>query len=200
MWGVQAEESGEMERPISGSTLSKALQEAEAIVEAARRRAREIEADAEGRAATALEVGYAEGFHRGRKEVAEVAVRFLEEGSTLGERLSAEAARLAITICEKVIGEHLQVSPSTVVRIAKEAIQESMTGERVSVVVHPEDAQILGEVLSELRRVSGGAEVVIEPNPEMGRGGCVVRTFFGEVDASIESLIEAVSAKLGVKR
>lgn len=189
-----------MERAVSSSTLSKALQEAETIVEAARRRAREIEADAEGRAATALEVGYAEGFHRGRKEAAEAAVRFIEEGSTLGERLSAEAARLAMTICEKVIGEHLQVSPQTVVRIAKEALQESMTGDRVSVVVHPEDGAILSGVLSELRRVSGGAEVILESNPEMGRGGCVVRTLFGEVDASIESLVEAVSAKLGVKR
>ncbi len=186
-------------RGREGTKLADALTEAQSIIGAAEDRAREIQDQAERVREDAERRGYSDGLERGRREVADRAVRLLEERSKLEEQLADEAARLAAAICEKAIGEHLRVTPDIVRRLAVKALRETVVGEAATIIVHADDHELIKSNLGELRRAAGGAVIQIDTDSSLTRGGCVIRTEFGEVDASIESLLDAVLGRLGLQ-
>ena len=188
----------EKKTPETGQKLSSALTEAQSIIEAAERRAAELHQAAEKSYKDAGIKGFQEGFEEGVREATIKSLRLLEETGALQERLAFEAANLAMAICESVIGEQLKVAPETIRLIAIKALQESIIGESVVLVVNPEDIQVLKSSEQELRRVSGGAAIAFEADSGISRGGCTVRTEFGEVDANIETLLSSVRERLGL--
>lgn len=178
--------------------LSAALVEARNIVEAAEKRAAEVLAEAERAKQEASDQGYAEGLERGQADAATSAIRLIEERSALSERIAAEAAKLALAISSSIIGEHIRMKPETVQSVAMRALRESVIEDAATIIVHPQDREALEDALPDLEQISGEAELTIQTDRSMAVGGCIVRTEFGEVDASIESLLSAVATRLGI--
>jgi flagellar assembly protein FliH len=178
--------------------LGEALNEAQSIIEAAEARAKETIEKAEKIYLESKEAGYREGIEQGHKEVAENAVRMIEEAGAISDKLAKEAAQLAISIASFVVGEQVKVTPKTVQRIALKALKESVFGENIRIAVSDEDEKVMKDSLAIIRRAAGGASIAIEVDSDITRGGCIIRTDFGEVDASIEALIDAISSRLGL--
>jgi len=188
------------QKPIAPKTsVSAALSEAQSIIGAAEQRAAELTATAEAAYEKARKTGYEDGFQEGRKDASGQALRLIEESSLIGSKLSAEAAKLSMAICATVIGEHVKVDPDLVRRIAERALQQSVVGDVITIVAHPDDKKVLTKSIDSFRRLAGGASVSIEEDETMARGGCIVRTEFGEVDASLSMLLDSIAAKLGLK-
>ncbi|HQH25829.1 MAG TPA: type III secretion system stator protein SctL [Oligoflexia bacterium] len=181
-----------------GSGLASALSEAQSVIEAAQKRAKEVLADAEKKYNEARELGHREGFEEGLREVSRTAVRLIEETTVIGERLAEEAAKLAMAIAATVINEHIKLDPDAAKNIAVRALQESVIGDSVTLVVNPEDEAVMQSAMSQIRRITGNAPVNIETDPSFSRGGCMVRTDFGEIDARIETLLESIRERLGL--
>jgi type III secretion system HrpE/YscL family protein len=184
----------------SSTNLTTAIAEAQNILAAAEKRARELLAEAQGVFDAAEEKGYQNGLALGRRDAVEEAVRLIENSPALSARLSEEAARLAIAISANIVGQHIAVSPDAALQIASNAMQEAITGDSVTLTVHPDDVEVLTRSLEDLRKIAGGASVAIEADKKISRGGCLVRTEFGEVDATIEALLASVAERLGLTR
>lgn len=185
--------------PNSSSRLATALSEAQAIIGAAEERAQGVRLQAEKAFEKARDEGYQAGLESGQKEVAQAALRLIGDEVALHKSLAQEAARLAITICAMLIEERVTTQPDTVERIAKKALRESMVGEVATLAIHSLDQPAILASLDSLQRITGGARINIETDDSITRGGCIVKTEFGEVDARIESLLEAVAQRLGVE-
>lgn len=180
------------------SKLATAISDAQSIIAAAERRAEELRQRTEAALEEAHRQGYQAGFEQGRKEAIEQAVRLLEDAGVVGDRIAREAAKLALAIASKVIGEHIKTDPQVVQRLAVRALQESIIGDSVTLVVNPDDKPIIEQFRSQLRSVTGGLDVMVEISAELSRGGCIVKTEFGEVDASLESLLKEIGSRLGI--
>ena len=191
--------SGQKAMSTPPQSLSSALTDAESIIGAAEKRAVEILTQAKHIHEEAKERGFTQGLEEGKAEVAREAVRLVEDTTKLNEKLANAAARLAIEISRSLLGEEIKAKPELVKTLAIKALQESITGESVQLIVHPEDRAVLEAAHGELKRIAGGAKITFESDPTLSRGGCVLKTEFGEVDASIESLLEALKNKLGLK-
>ncbi len=188
------------QKPIAPkSSVSAALSEAQSIIAAAEQRASELTASAEQAYERSQKQGYDQGFEQGRRDASHQALRLIEESALIGSKLSAEAAKLAMAICSTVIGEHVKVDPDLVRKIAERALQQSVVGDVITIIAHPDDKKTLTKSVDAFRRLAGGASVSVEEDETMTRGGCIVRTEFGEVDASITILLESIAAKLGLK-
>lgn len=180
--------------------LSAALSEAQSIVEAAEQRAKALLAKAEEAYQQGYEQGYEAGSKQGRADAVESAVRLLEDSGAIGDRLAVRAADLALAIAGSVIGEQLAVDTETVKRIALRALRESIVGGSAAIMVNPEDKKLLEKFSDEFNRVAGGAAISIQADPDIKRGGCVIRSDFGEVDAQIDTLLDVTAARLGLSR
>jgi flagellar assembly protein FliH len=167
---------------------------ARAVIEAAHARADELRAQAVGE-------GHAEGVRQGREVAAAElapAAAALEEAvgaaralrDELVDGVEADAARLALAIAEKVVAGALEIAPERVVDVVRGALRGLLDGERIVVCVHPDDVELL--------RAAGlgspDAHVEVHGERRVARGGALVRTSVGEVDAQIESKLDAVRA------
>ncbi|HWK27763.1 MAG TPA: FliH/SctL family protein [Solirubrobacter sp.] len=116
--------------------------------------------------------------------------------------LERRAVELALALAAKVVGGALEVSPALVVDAVTGALRGLVERERVTVLVNPDDLEIVREAMDGLRASLGGIEhCVVEAERRVGRGGCIVRTPVGDVDARVETKLEraaeVVAAALG---
>lgn len=178
-------------------------------VAAARALIDDARAEAAALRARAVEDGRAEGIRLGREEASAglgPAVAALEQAiaeahaarDALLDEAEARAAQFAVAIAEKVVAGALEVEPERVVDVVRGALRGLLDGDRILVCVHPDDVELV-------RAAGLGAhdETHIEVHPErrVARGGALVRTVVGEVDARIERKLDAVrglvAAELG---
>ena len=174
------------------SKISAAISEAQNIIEAAEKRAEELLRVAEEKFKLASEQGHRKGLERGLEQATAQAVRMLEDNGALGEHLATEAARLAISIASTVVGEHISVNPQFVKSLAARGLQESIVGGSVIIRVNPVDAKVIKDNIKTLQRVARNASIAVDEDPDISRGGCVIQTEFGEVDAQVETLVKLV--------
>jgi flagellar assembly protein FliH len=174
---------------------------ARAVIEAA-------QAEADALRAQAVEAGRAEGIRLGREEAAvelAPAAAALEQAveqahalrAGVVEDAEARAVQLALAIAEKVVAGALEVAPERVVDVVRGALRGLLDAERLIVCVHPDDVELVRAA------GLGSPDMHMEVHSErrIARGGALVRTSVGEVDAQIEHKLDAaralVAAELG---
>ena len=178
--------------PEPAPSLETASRRARAVVEAAEAEAERIRADA-------FAAGHAEGFAAGRSDArAEVgpAVGALADAtrqlqllqSEAADRVEPEAVELAVRIAEKVVAGSVDVEPARLLDVVRGALRTIVERERVVVLVHPDDLDLLRDGLAELTGSLGGIEhLEVQEERRVARGGAILRTSFGEVDSRIET-------------
>jgi flagellar assembly protein FliH len=100
------------------------------------------------------------------------------------------AAQLALAIAEKVVAGALKVAPERVIDVVRGALRGMLDGDRIVVCVHPDDVELVRSAGNEL----ADAHIEIFAERRVARGGALVRTSVGEVDAQIETKLAAVQA------
>jgi flagellar assembly protein FliH len=67
----------------------------------------------------------------------------------------------------------------------------------VTVEIHPEDVEFIEAAKEDFfRQVKALKHMAIVPDPSVNPGGCRVKTRFGEVDATLESRLDAIQRTL----
>jgi flagellar assembly protein FliH len=143
-----------------------------------------------------------EGLREGREEARAALTPGLEALSQAAEavqadqyaradRLERHAVDLALFLAEKVIGGALAVEPERVIEAVRGALRGIVERERVTVLVHPEDLELVRDAMDDVRASLGGIEhCVVEAERRVSRGGAVVRTPDGDVDARVETKLQ----------
>lgn len=171
-------------------------------------RARAIVADAEARARGILEAAEAER-DRIRAEAAEQGRRdgLARAGAVLAAAAAArdrrlasaerEIAALALDVARKVLGRELARDPSAVADLAAQAIAVARDRREVTLRVNPADAEAIraaaGRLAAALTRAAG---LDIREDPAVERGGAVVETEAGRIDARVETQLAALARAL----
>jgi len=170
-------------------------------------------AAAEGEAEGIREGARAEGFAAGRDDALaalapaasalDLAAEELRAASRgAADRLEAEAVDLAILLAEKIVGATVEARPELVVEAVRGALRGLMERERVVVLVNPDDLELVRDAMGGVVSALGGIEhCEVQAERRVGRGGAVVRTPDGDIDARVESKLErareVVAAALG---
>jgi flagellar assembly protein FliH len=184
---VAAEEAAD----VVMETLAQARADAEQLRESAR-----AEGYAAGRseAMTALEPALA--------ALAEAVAGVHAEQLAATERLERSAVELGLSLAEKVIAGALAVEPERVVESVRGALRGLVERERITVLVNPLDLELVRVAMDDLKASLGGIEhCVVEAERRVARGGCVVRTADGDVDAGVDTKLararEVIQQELG---
>jgi type III secretion protein L len=164
-----------------------AVLDAVTILDTAREQARAILRDAEARAAETIQQarrrGEDEGLARYLAAIAE-AQQSLEKLYSAAE---GDLVRLAIGVARKIVGEELQASPDTVLKIVREALAAGRQARQVTVKVHPTSA-------AHVRKSMPDVQVVAVES--VAPGGCVIESEFGIVDAQLETQLRVMERSL----
>jgi flagellar assembly protein FliH len=113
------------------------------------------------------------------------------------EEVQPQAVRLAIAIAGRLVMRELETDAPVALAAAREALQGISSADVVRIRLNPNDRERLADAL---RGELGGDGVEITADGSVGRGGCVVDTRFGTIDATIDTRWAKMVAALTGKR
>ena len=201
--GAVAMATAAPEVPATGLNvfLAAARRQGAALVEVAREQAEEIAARARE---DGYRTGYVEGKAQAQREVAdllafaEAAVREVSDTrSRLLDENETALVELAIQTAEKILQATLQAEPQRVTDVLRGALRKVYVRDRLQVICNPDDLALIEGSDDALRAQVGtlkGLELIGERRVQ--RGGVIVRTPGGDVDATIGSQLDRLRAAM----
>jgi flagellar assembly protein FliH len=153
--------------------------------------------------------GYEEGFEQGLKEGREQGQKALTAQiqafqkmlndaeafyTQLNPKIEEELVKLALTLAKQIIRREIQTQPGQIVSLVREVLSRlSGNVTDIRIHVHPEDAQLLREHMSQAEQEKSWQVV---DDSTVTRGGCRINTSSSIVDATFEKQIAAISAQI----
>jgi len=181
-----AEVAAELPQDPAEQALAAARAEAAALLMTARSEAEHIhrcaraEGLAEAQAGLAQERQQLAAQHEAA--VAEINVereRFLREAEP-------ELLKLSFAIAEKVIARQVSEHPDIVLDLIRKSLRRIKDKSELRIRVNPEDLQLVKEARADLLAAVDGVEKIeVGDDRRVGRGGCIVESSNGTLDARI---------------
>jgi flagellar assembly protein FliH len=189
--------------------LEKAKSEAERILEEAKNKGKKIIEEAkiltqslrENAEKEGFDIGQKSGYEAGLDQLKKIMIeakntleQALRERERLGKEAENDLAQLAVKIAQRVIGSEISLNSNVVVNMIKANLERVKDREHVILRVHQEDIETVKknkEVF--LKFVPDVRSVEIQIDPRADRGGCIIETNLGTVDARITTQLEAIS-------
>jgi flagellar assembly protein FliH len=201
----------------ASAILARAQQQASALLEAAQVQAERIRADARAQGASegqvdgrraGLEQGIAAGRQQALNEHREALKLLIDSLSATSTQLDASRQRLlqagtdavielAVAIARKVAAGFAVASDQTVLENVNAALRYVVGRADVRLAVHPTQKTLLEESLPRIQTQWPNLKhVQIVADESISPGGTYVSTAGGEVDASLEGMIDRIAEQL----
>lgn len=166
----------------------------------------------EERYQTEREAAYRAGFEDGRKQglktgraesgeainrLTEVVGVFLERQRALVQENEAALVGLAMAVARRIAGACAETRREPVLLAVSDCLGYLRDRTRVTLKVNPGDLDVVREHRKEwLESIEGIGTLTVEADPAVARGGCVLETDAGDVDARIEERLAMLHAAL----
>lgn len=150
--------------------------------------------------ATAYAQGEQAGFEAGRLRADAMLRRLgetLEELAGLRALLLQQAERqvlqVALAIARRILQREIDSDPDLLGAMARVALDRLGDGEAIRIRLNPEDHHVVGHRLIPSR---AGTSIGVEADPAVPRGGCLIESPLGIVDASLDAQFRVIQEAL----
>ena len=152
---------------------------------------------------------YEEGFVQGEKDGFELgekkAVKVIENIENLFNEITnlkydilkqyeKEILELIFAVTEKIVHHEVKLDDTVVKSAIFDALELAVEKSKVVFNVNPDDYDYVEKLRPELFNQNKELKsIVVSSNPSVTRGGCFLETPYGNIDATIESMLEKIS-------
>jgi flagellar assembly protein FliH len=147
-----------------------------------------------------LQDGYQEGLRRAAEEQAAATERLavlaseaLTDAHQFARALEQQLVELALAVAAKVVAREVQADPTLVVGVVRDTLAELQEATVVRLRVHPDDHDLVAAHWERLRQQRGAEQGLLVADERVQRGGCVVETAIGRVDAQLDTRLAQVA-------
>ncbi len=183
-------------RPAAGTKIIKAEEyglflKADALLDAAEKKAAETQKKAEEAYERKREEGYRDGLEEGKLEHAEKMMETILSSVEFIEGIEDTLVSVVNQAIRKIIGD--MDDKERIVRIVRNALNSVRGQQNVTVRVAPADEEIVAQALSAMTAgSSGSAFLTIVADARLPRNSCILESELGVVDASLETQLKAL--------
>lgn len=161
-----------------------------------------------GHSAKDIEAAYARGRREGLdsaegnlETAAQALAAAAEEISrlrgSLAKSSSQDMLRLVMAVSEQIIRREVAADPKVILTIIETALQSSVRTDQYRIRINPADLESVTEQKPLfLASISGLKNLSIETDATISLGGCRIDSDLGDVDATIETQLEAIRQAL----
>lgn len=162
--------------------LTLAREEAKEIIKAAENEALEIKKKAEEA-----------GFHEGLVQFNSQLLYFEERVKVLRHEMQKVVLPLVLKATKRIVGDELELNPQSVVDIVVHAIKAVAGAKTIKLYVNRHDLDALESNKNKLKAIFENLEnFTIEERPDVTRGGCIIETERGILNATLENQYRAL--------
>jgi len=189
-----------------------AEEEARAIVAEAEKRVAALEASAQSRLEAAereaakkgRDEGREEGYREGAAEVERLVGRLhvildrsMEKRAEILEQTEAQVVELVLLVAKKVVKVISENQKSVVIQNISQALRKLKTKSDVIVRVNLSDLQLATDHVKDFVAMTENAKrLTVVEDSTVDKGGCVIETDFGEIDARISSQLHELEERI----
>lgn len=154
---------------------------------------------------------YEKGFQQGQIDGMALGKKRLEESakrleavvrslsalkSEIFKKCEEEVVQLAVQIARKIINKELEVDNEAVLRTIRRAMSFLNERSSVRILLNPDDMEKVTEALPEIKAEKKIDNIELAEDPAVERGGCVLETGFGTINANIEDQFATIAEEL----
>jgi len=189
-----------------------AEEEAARVVDEAEKRVAELESTAQAKLEAAereaakkgREEGREAGYTEGKAEVERLVGRLhvildraMDKRAEILEQTEAQVVELVLLVARKVVKVISENQKSVVVQNIGQALRKLKTKSDVIVRVNLADLQLATEHIKDFVQMTENAKkMTVVEDSTVDRGGCVIETDFGEIDARISSQLHELEERI----
>jgi flagellar assembly protein FliH len=193
----QAQMEKENSQLESERLLSQARSDAEQLVEDANRRVEQIENEARDRG---YEAGRKEGFEEGNSEVERLVERLhlilngaIEKRNDIIEEAESQLIDLVLLISQKVVKVISENQKNVVINNVVQALRKLKSRGNVAIHVNLADLELATDNVNNfITMVENVQSITVLEDTSVDRGGCIIETDFGQIDARISSQLKEI--------
>ncbi len=154
------------------------------------------------------EQAYQKGVTAGKNEVEaklaqattalmEAAKRLSSQSEAIMQRSAEDMLHLVMAIAERILNYEIDERKEAVVHIIQQTINAAVEAEEFHIKVNPEDIEVLsGHKPLFLASLSGLRNIEFVADSSITRGGCVLESTAGRVDATLETQLDEIFSHL----
>lgn len=186
--------------------------EKERILEEARQEADQMRRDAQNEVDQIRKNAYNEGFEQGREDgfnsgkpevdrliyqLHHIIDKTLEKRNEIIEESETQLINLVLLIAKKVVKVISENQKNVVINNVIQALRKLKSRGQVLIKVNLEDVELTtGHVKDFMRMVDNVQSVTVVEDSTVDKGGCIIETDFGEIDARISSQLHEIEEKI----
>jgi flagellar assembly protein FliH len=186
--------------------------EARTKIQEAEERSSKMVSDAEGRVQSIEEEARKEGFSQGREEgftdgkaevqrlvdqLHKVISAAIEKRNEIIDESETQLINLVLQISQKVIKVISENQKNVVVNNVIQALRKLKTRGDVVIRVNLDDVQLTSDHIKDfMRMVENVKSITVVEDSSVDKGGCILETDFGEIDARISSQLKEIQDKI----
>lgn len=194
---IKSGSGGNVRRAIVDADVFDAKLEGDRLLGEARAQAERELAAAHEEAERIRRKAEAEGRERGLAAVTELLVGARAAAARARAGAEAELRTLAVRIAEKILGRELKSDPAAVIDVAAAALRHAGEPRELVVRCAPDDLAALERGKPRLLERSRAAQAVrFVADERVARGGCIIETELGIVDARLSTQLDAIEKAL----
>jgi len=160
----------------------------------------------------AQDAGFSQGYNEGEKQGRQEMQVLLEEAVCQAQAIIAAAKqdaetivqssqqdimKLAFAIAEKILAQEIEKNREATLPIIIAALQEVRDQDKITILVAPDDYELVLQAKRDLQIVIGGEKsLIITPDTTLTRGSCFVETMNGKLDARIDTQLAILKKTL----
>lgn len=144
----------------------------------------EVAKECESLKEKAQKEGYAEGYLKWAEEIAKLE----EEVKKVRSDLEKLLIPVALKAAKKIVGREIELSEDTIVDIVSNSLKAVSQHKKITIYVNKKDLDPLEHSRSRLKDIFEGLEVLsLRERPDIARGGCVIETEGGIINAQLDN-------------
>lgn len=167
--------------------LETAQSEAESVIAQARTAAAQIEREAYEKGCAEAHAQMAEEVNRAvqdlRARLTQTLLQLEPLYAVIATRAEHDLVRLALEVARKVVHREVTTDADIVLTLARVALERLHPRAVAKVLLHPEDLEF---VVAHRQQLNNNSTLEFVADPSVGRGGCIVQSEHGDIDARIE--------------
>lgn len=173
-----------------------------AVVHEAMLEAQAIRARAEQAAQSVQRDAYETGLAAGHAEAAKLLLELAQQQNALLARTEREATQAVLLVAAELLGATLHSQPEQILQLLTPHLTRMRRARQIVLHLHPDDSAWLHDhtqALRDLCRRHGiEGEITLQHDPKITRGGCLLESNLGGLDARIETRLELLARALGL--
>ncbi len=185
----------------SNNIINKAKEQADMIIQDAKSQANEVLESARSKGE---EDGWEEGFSRGEEEVNRLIARLnrilsstIQKRNEVIEEAEAQIIDIIVAVARKVVKTITETHKNIVVEQIKQALSKLKGRAEITIRINVEDLMMTTKHKKDfIQMVEGIENVKILEDNSVDKGGCIINTDFGSIDARISSQLSELEQKI----